>query len=90
VSTESQFLPDEERTPDISDQATNREMEANKRALADVRRRCKRDQEPGPDGQYPDPDCVLCGNEIGLGRLQAAIRNSLCIECARVQERMSR
>lgn len=76
-----------QRTADVSDRATDLEMESTQHAIDDVTRKCQRDQEPGPDGVYKVLDCVECGNEIGLGRLEAALRNKLCIECASAAEK---
>jgi RNA polymerase-binding transcription factor DksA len=76
----------DEKLSDPLDIASRAEMAENFNALAQVRRNLKRDQEPNANGVYPDTDCSECGSEIGYGRLQAAIQNSLCIHCASARE----
>ncbi len=73
--------------PDENDRASALEQAISEAAVAEIRHKAKRDQEPGPDGYYRILDCVDCGEEIGLGRLHAAIRNTLCIWCATALER---
>lgn len=76
-----------ENLTDICDIASDLEMKFAAHALAAVQSKVKRDQEPDSDGVYKVLDCILCGNEIGEGRLNAAARNFLCIHCATKIER---
>lgn len=41
------------------------------------------------NGNWPDPDCVKCGGEIGEGRLEAT-GSDTCIACAELEERKGR
>jgi len=74
--------------PDPLDQAAAAERRNSEIALNDVRRACRRSQEPDESGAYAILECVWCGEEIGKGRLDAAIKNTLCIYCATAQERL--
>lgn len=40
--------------------------------------------------RWATTECDECGSDIGEGRLNAAIRNRLCIHCANVEERSKR
>jgi RNA polymerase-binding transcription factor DksA len=81
---------DHEKITDESDRATEVEMHFTADSIEEVRRRCTREQEPSEDGRYPVVDCVRCGEPIGLGRLKAAIQNTICIDCARLAEKSTR
>lgn len=72
---------------DDSDKATAVEMLATQQAIADVQNKVKRSQEADQDGNYKILDCLTCGDEIGEGRLNASIKNTLCIHCATRLER---
>lgn len=78
---------DKEKLTDISDKATAAEAEHLEIARQDAARRMKRQQEPLADGSYAVLDCEECGEEIGEGRLRAAIQNCMCIHCATRAER---
>lgn len=79
--------PQIEQFSDELDRASAIEMEATESAISEIQHRCRRDQEPREDGTYAVLDCDECGNEIGEGRLKAAIKNRLCIGCANARER---
>jgi RNA polymerase-binding transcription factor DksA len=50
------------------------------------RHAAKPKQVRNPDGTWPDPECVSCGNDIGEARLQAT-GSDLCIFCATAEEK---
>jgi len=79
-----------ENFADPLDRASKLEMDARDDALRDVRMKNKQKQVPGPDGLYPSPDCLECGEPIPLGRLKVAANNILCITCATAAERWKR
>lgn len=76
-----------EQYPDENDRASALEMMNTEMSLLDVRKSIKRSQEALPDGSYAIEDCISCGNEIGIGRLTHAIKNTICIDCANALER---
>lgn len=83
-------MTDHEKLSDPSDRATATEMDALDDALGAIRRRAIRSQEADQGGAYAVLDCIECGNEIGRGRLDAAIKNTICIDCAVAAEKRSR
>lgn len=83
-------LPEAERLTDDSDRATEQESRTLAIALFEASTRAKRQQEARSDGTYAVIDCVDCGTEIGIGRLNVAIRNRYCVVCAARQEREER
>lgn len=76
-----------ERHTDVNDIASDIEHEQVEISLAEHAKRMKRDQEPDATGAYEITECVECGQEIGEGRLKAAIKNTLCIYCATKREK---
>lgn len=80
-------LRQRERHTDVNDIASDIEHEQVEISLAEHAKRMKRDQEPDANGDYAILDCVECGQEIGGGRLKAAIKNTLCIYCATKMEK---
>ena len=76
--------------PDPIDRASELEMIRTEDAIRQVQLRNVQKQLPGPDGLYPSPDCLECGDEIPLGRLKVASNNILCIFCATKAERLGR
>lgn len=73
--------------PDPIDRASELEMIRTEDAIRQVQLRNVQKQLPGPDGMYPSPDCLECGDEIPLGRLKAASNNILCLICAAAVEK---
>ena len=79
-----------ENFPDPSDRASELEDISRGDAIRAVQLRNAQKQLPGPDGMYPSPDCIECGDTIPLGRLKVAANNILCIHCATASERLTR
>lgn len=59
------------------------EREDNVRA---IQRRAAPKQVKNADGTWPEMECVMCGNEIGLKRIEATGANT-CIPCQELIER---
>ena len=76
-----------EKLTDPLDRASQLEMETTEGLLREVQARSKRTQEVRSDGSYEIEECVECGEEITRGRLDAAIKNTICIHCATFAER---
>jgi RNA polymerase-binding transcription factor DksA len=76
-----------DKITDPSDLATQREQENLDISLKEHARAMRRSQELREDGTYEIEECLECGNEIGLGRLMHAIKNTLCIHCATAAEK---
>lgn len=74
---------------DELDRAATLSMETTSNAVAEIQQKCKQTQSPRADGTYEIEDCEDCSNEIGEGRLRAAIKNTLCIHCATRRERFN-
>lgn len=79
-----------ENHPDAHDRASELELATTADAIYRTQKLAVQKQLPGPDGLYPSPDCLECGNEIPLGRLKVAANNILCVFCATAAERMRR
>jgi RNA polymerase-binding transcription factor DksA len=79
-----------EHHPDPIDRASALELATTEDAIRVVQARNVQKQKPGADGEYPEPDCIECGNEIGIGRLRVAANNVMCIHCATIAERWRR
>lgn len=78
---------EQEKLTDESDRATRIEQEFTEDSIAEARRKAVPDQMPLPDGSYEVVDCDDCGEPIGEKRLQVAIKNRICIDCATNRER---
>lgn len=83
-------LPMKENMPDPIDRASDLEMMSTEDAIRAVRRLNVQKQKPDAKGNYAEPDCEECGQEIGEGRLKVAQNNHLCIHCATLAERWQR
>ena len=70
--------------------ASSLQLATTENAIRVVQARNVKKQTPGADGEYPEPDCIECGNEIGIGRLRVAANNVMCIHCATIAERWRR
>lgn len=79
-----------ENYADPLDRASDLAMVATADAIRTIQLRNVQKQKPGADGLYPSPDCLECGDEIPLGRLQIASNNILCVICATAAERWKR
>lgn len=79
-----------ENYADPLDRASELEMVSTADAIRTVQLKNVQKQLPGPDGLYPSPDCIECGDTIPLGRLKVAANNVLCIVCATASERWKR
>lgn len=82
--------PTHEHHPDPIDRASDLEMANTADAIRAVQLRNEQKQKPLPDGTYAEPDCIECGNEIGIGRLRIASNNVMCIHCATAAEKWRR
>lgn len=71
---------------DESDRATQIEMEFTEDSIEQARQRARPQQLPRADGRYDVTECIECGETIPLQRLRVAVRNLICIDCARDQE----
>lgn len=76
-----------EHHPDPIDRASDLELATTENAIRVVQARNVQKQNPGADGEYPEPDCIECGNEIGIGRLRVAANNVMCLFCASIAEK---
>ena len=83
----SRGVPDRERLTDVCDIASSLEMSFTSNAIRQAREKVRRQQEPNSGGVYATLDCVECGGDIGIGRLNAAAANLICIFCATKAER---
>lgn len=90
TTPENENLHEREHVTDVLDKASQVEAENMEISLQEHARRMRRSQEKRPDGTYEIEECVSCGDEIGMGRLNAAIKNTLCITCATRAERTHR
>ncbi len=79
-----------EHLPDPIDRASALELATTEDAIRVVQACNVQKQKPGADSEYPEPDCIECGNEIGIGRLRVAANNVMCIHCATIAERWRR
>lgn len=86
-----------ERNADPLDTASSIELIQNAERVAEHSRLVKQTQLPvvkvvgGVETEvYEITECETCGEEIGEGRLKAAIKNTLCIGCAEVAEKKGR
>lgn len=79
-----------ENYADPLDRASELALISTDDAIRAVQRLNQQKQLPGPDGLYPEPDCIECGEDIGIGRLTHAANNILCIHCATAAERWKR
>jgi RNA polymerase-binding transcription factor DksA len=75
--------------PDPVDNATDLAHTARAAGVKKIQDAIKPKQYRLPDGTWPDPDCVDCGNPIGEGRLEAT-GSDICIECANLNEKKGR
>lgn len=75
-----------EQYSDELDRASALQMEAAESAITNIQHACRRQQEERADGSYEVTECRDCGNDIGEGRLRAAIKNMTCIHCATFRE----
>jgi RNA polymerase-binding transcription factor DksA len=80
----------EDRYSDPIDRASQLELQNLQGQREEHARKMKRDQEPDADGVYKITECEECFNVIPLGRLQNAIRNTLCTPCADYAEKMNK
>lgn len=83
---EIESLHEREHVSDVSDKASQVEMENLQISLQEHARKVRRSQEVRMDGTYAIEDCVKCGEVIGEGRLRVSIKNTLCISCANYAE----
>lgn len=79
------YLDELEKETDPLDVASNRALAETHLRVQAQRAKVAPKQVKNPDGTWPDPDCIECGNPIGLERLEATGSN-LCVECARAKE----
>jgi len=75
-----------EKTADVSDRATQLEMETTDAAIRSARQKAEQAQPPLADGTYATTECEECGTDIGEGRLRVAAMNLLCVHCATEKE----
>ena len=78
---------EKENYADPIDLASAQERKALDSKLEEHKERVKPTQVKNPDGTWPITVCVKCGEDIGEKRLEAAIKNTLCIDCATLAER---
>lgn len=70
---------------DEIDRANDRAQRFTDNAVAEAMRKSKPEQVVSPNGEYPVPDCVDCGDPIPLARLvMGRIR---CVYCQSMVER---
>ena len=81
------MIENNEKMPDVLDQASELELRANEGRVRMVMEKCKPQQHPRSDGTYAITECDECGGDIGAERLKVAIQNLLCIGCATALEK---
>jgi RNA polymerase-binding transcription factor DksA len=86
INTKIKKANNMERNSDPSDQASDLEDAERKIALEVHRNKSKPKQVKEADGQWPHEECLMCGNEIGLDRLEATGAVT-CVECQSACER---
>lgn len=74
-----------ERYADPLDRASSVSQEFLEQNLARISDRNKPEQVRLPDGTWPHPDCIDCGEEIPQGRLE--LGKVRCIYCQEALER---
>ena len=88
-------IEDSEHLVDPLDIASRSAHTLNESAIAEAQRRLVRKRNPvkpknkngtWPKGAWEETDCVECGEEIPVERLEAT-GSDLCVHCATVKER---
>lgn len=77
-----------ENYPDPIDRASELEMMSTEDAIRQARKGNVQKQLPNDEGEYPDPYCADCGDDINPERLRVAQNNHLCIVCATRVEKL--
>ncbi len=78
-----------DKSADNNDHASALTELANETAILQARAKAKPKQVKNKDGTWPTLECVECGENIGLKRLEIT-GSDLCIDCAELLERRKR
>lgn len=81
-------MSEREHQPDEIDRANDLAARYTDAYIERVRRRNKPEQVQNPDGTWPEPDCVDCGDAIPLARLN--LGKIRCVYCQAALERGTR
>lgn len=81
-------MTERENQPDEIDRANDLAARYTENYIDEVRRRNKPEQVQRPDGSWPEPDCVECGDAIPAARL--SLGKIRCIFCQESLERSAK
>ncbi len=81
-------MTERENQPDEIDRANDLAARYTENYIDEVRRRNKPEQVQRPDGSWPEPDCVECGDAIPTARL--SLGKIRCIFCQEALERSAK